>query len=398
MTRGVIWREIKDFPATVTFCTIWIVVFVALCADRLGEPAPQTWTSWLLTGVGGGHRFGDLSLRDIREGEIWRVITSTFVHYSLLHIVLNLIAMYQLGTLVESWYRPSLFVFIYALIASAGNLLAALAKAWAGSDPRVHSGGGSVVIIGLVGLGAVAGWRSGTKTGALLCRLMVVILVLTAILGLALPRYLDNWGHAGGAIAGALVGLGHRAFLRGVSRPWAWGAGVLSALVMLGCAAAQVLDDRLEAPARQEARLLQRRDELKRRARGLAVAARLARQGGDSKVILSLLDLAANELTESVPTELEALRTIAASARNRALSPSEVQALGTGIGAALREVRDESLANRRRLDQLRRTPSFLRMRRPQSTGPHASSKSAPWRGLPWWFRRARTKSAIEVTR
>ena len=63
-----------------------------------------SWTRLLVLGIGDGHRFGDLALQDLAHGEYWRLITSTFVHFSVLHLVLNLIAMYQLGTMVESWY------------------------------------------------------------------------------------------------------------------------------------------------------------------------------------------------------------------------------------------------------------------------------------------------------
>src|SRR5208337_3136282 len=179
----------------------------------------------------------------------------TFVHYSVIHVALNLLAFYLLGTLIESWYGTSQLVLIYALTGGLGNLISVFIRQSLGSGTLVHSGGGSVVIMGLIGLCAVAGWRSRTETGSDLGWQMTKALGLTALLGVAFPRYIDNWGHAGGALVGLLLGLLHRWFLRQYSRPAAWGMGIVSALVIAGCAIAQVSSDRREAPLRRDASL-----------------------------------------------------------------------------------------------------------------------------------------------
>ena len=56
--------------------------------------------------------------------------------------------------------------------------------------------------MGLLGLCAVAGWRSEDPDGKRLSRLMLIFIVLTAALGLIFPRFIDNWGHAGGLRGG----------------------------------------------------------------------------------------------------------------------------------------------------------------------------------------------------
>ena len=71
------------------------------------EPSPSLW-KFLVQGIGdvhrfgemtAGHRFGDMTVTGLRSGEIWRLITCNFVHYSVAHIALNLLAFYLLGTL-----------------------------------------------------------------------------------------------------------------------------------------------------------------------------------------------------------------------------------------------------------------------------------------------------------
>jgi rhomboid protease GluP len=252
MTLRGIAREFKDFPATMVFCMLWIVVFAAMLHTRFAAGDPTPWKELLLVGIGDGHRFGDLALPDIGRGEIWRLVTSTFVHYSVAHIALNLLAMYQLGTLVESWYGSHQFVLIYALTGGVGNLISVAIRRCNGSGLSVHSGGGSTVIMGLVGLCAVAGWRSRSELGVMLGRQMVFFMFLTALLGVVFTHYIDNWGHLGGALVGAVLGLAHPVFNRCAFRPSAWGPGVLAGIVIVICGVAQVCDDRWEAPIRQK--------------------------------------------------------------------------------------------------------------------------------------------------
>ncbi len=211
--RGVV-QEVRDFPATFAFCLLWVIVFGGFMGTQISSGAHPSWQKWLFFGIGNGHRFGDLTLEDLGAYEYWRLITSTFIHFSLIHLVLNTAAMYQIGTLVESWYGTPQSIFIYGVTGGVGNLISALIRYEIGSNPHIHSGGGSVVIMGLVGLCAVAGLRSKTPMGLSLGRLMLFFIVVTAAIGIALPQYIDNWGHTGGALVGAVLGFMHRGLLR----------------------------------------------------------------------------------------------------------------------------------------------------------------------------------------
>ncbi|WP_406695699.1 rhomboid family intramembrane serine protease [Singulisphaera sp. Ch08] len=246
----VLLEDAKDFPATMFLGTVWVIVFGLMIAFRLMSTAPLPSLQTLLLGnIGGAHSFGDLSLNELYRGEIWRVVTCTFVHYNLLHLGMNLYGLYQLGSLVESWYGAGQFLAIYLVIGGGGNVVSALLRHAQGMEPRMHSGGGSTVVLGLVALCAVMGWRARSRIGDHLRGQMVGILVFTAILGQLHPM-IDNWGHAGGALVGALVGFMHRILIRTADRPVAWWAGLLASVVMLLCGAAQWRDSRVEASYR----------------------------------------------------------------------------------------------------------------------------------------------------
>jgi rhomboid protease GluP len=355
-------RECREFPATISICLIWIAVFAAMAANQLADGPQLSWTQWVFSGISTsvGHRFGGLTLLEVSHGEVWRLVTCTFVHYSILHIGLNLLAMYQLGTLVESWYGSPQLVFIYGVVAGFGNLIALVVRSSSGWGPRVQSGGGSVVIMGLVGLCAIVGWRLRSRIGNVLFRVMVVFLVVTGLLGIALPRYIDNWGHAGGAIVGALLGFGHFAFVRAVSKPRAWGAGVLTGVTIALCGAACVLADRRETPGRLEAQAVHRVVELERLLRGLELARRAVAQDGDVPQLRSILALLDTDLDRTTRDGVRRLRRLLEGSGFQMGTSAERKQFQDQLAGLLDHVHREYRAERRKLVQIRATPGYRR--------------------------------------
>lgn len=250
MLRSLV-REIRSYPATTALCCLWVLVYGSMVATSIAQDESLSLRQWLL-GTSNGDRFGSMKLDELMHGEVWRSLTSTFVHYGIVHLAMNLFGMYQLGCLIESWYGRAQFLAIYVTIGVGGNLLSGLFRYLAGSDPYVRSAGGSTVVLGLVALCAVVGWRSKTRVGDYLRGQMVKVLLLTALLGL-MP-IIDNWGHAGGALVGAAIGFGHRFLIRNMARPSARWAGGIATVLIVGCGVAQYLADRAQAPTRAEQR------------------------------------------------------------------------------------------------------------------------------------------------
>lgn len=342
MTLRTLTREIRDYPATACFSLIWILVFVAMLVVRMREQPPPGLWRFLVLGIGDGHRFGDLTLRDLGHGEVWRLITCTFVHYSLIHIALNVLAFYLLGTLVESWYGAPQFILIYGLTGGLGNLVSAGIRYGIGSGANVHSGGGSVVIMGLIGLCAVMGWRSRTPMGSDLGWQMFKALGLTGLLGIAFPRYIDNWGHAGGALVGCFLGLLHHWFLRQYSRPAAWGMGIVTTLVIAGCALAQVNADRREAPLRRDTTLRMELNAREVAYHNLRAAPKLLDEKADHRVLVSGLDAIAGVLDRGATrADYRRLHELAAAAVTRVLSEAEKDEFKQRAAALSAQIRGE---------------------------------------------------------
>ncbi len=236
-------REFTTFPATTAIGLLWIVVYVAMSAVQVVPPVQESW-------LGGGissttaHFFGDLTSAELYRGQVWRVVTATFVHYGLLHLVVNLVSLFLLGRWVEDWYGTGRFVALYVVLGGLGNTLAGLSRPFlptiAGRDPWLnHSGGGSTAIFGLVTLLGVGAWRSKTRFGDYAKGIILFQLVVNGALAWFLRKSLDHYGHAGGAIVGALVGLADHVLSQNPEGPGSRLAGRVGALILLCCALAQ---------------------------------------------------------------------------------------------------------------------------------------------------------------
>jgi rhomboid protease GluP len=346
-------REFRDYPATFCFCLAWVIIFFGMTYHHLASGAPLPASRWLFLGFGGGEPFGDLTLTNLSRGQIWRLITCNFIHYSLVHLGLNLLAMYQLGSLIESWYGSYQLVFIYGLTGGVGNLISALARHWARSNSEVHSAGGSVAIMGMVGLCAVAGWRSGNEDGRRLGRLMLIFIGLTAALGAFFPRFIDNWGHAGGLIVGLAIGFAHRSLCGRMGSPAAWGAGVLTGLVIAGSASAQFVAERREAPARLERSLVRRSSYLARATGELGWLRRPDPPRAHIVAASKWLEVLDELLDNTARADSRALRPLVAAALQRPLNADERREFDEHLTRLLRLMRERYEDDRRQLREMR---------------------------------------------
>ncbi|MEY2740201.1 MAG: hypothetical protein RL283_303 [Actinomycetota bacterium] len=129
-------------------------------------------------------------------GEWWRLVTCGFVHFGILHLGMNMLLAWQLGTLLEPGLGPWRYGMLYAaslLGGSAGALLL---------SPDAITGGASGAVFGLMAA-AVVGlrergvnpWRTG----------LGLTFAINLAFTLAIPG-VSVGGHLGGALAGAVVG------------------------------------------------------------------------------------------------------------------------------------------------------------------------------------------------
>ncbi len=69
-------------------------------------------------------RLRNNGLKDIEHGEIWRLVTPIFLHFTILHLVFNVMAFSALGTLIEirrGSLRLAAMVLMLAIVSNAGE-------------------------------------------------------------------------------------------------------------------------------------------------------------------------------------------------------------------------------------------------------------------------------------
>lgn len=135
----------------------------------------------------------------IQAGQIWRFLTSVFVHIGLIHLLFNLYALWVLGPLSERIFGHQRFFIIYILSGIGGSICSFI------FTPAL-SAGASGAIFGLVGALLYYSikrpylWKSGLGIN-----LILVVLVNFGI-GLVQPG-IDNFAHLGGLLTGTFTSI-----------------------------------------------------------------------------------------------------------------------------------------------------------------------------------------------
>jgi membrane associated rhomboid family serine protease len=179
-----------------THLIIALNVLIYLAMLKFGQvDGSYAFTNLTLLHFGAG--FGPL----VQDGEWWRLVTSTFIHITPIHIGMNMIALYQVGVVLEPHYGRVRYALLY-LAAGLGGSLASLAWNW---NHPVVSAGASGAISGLIAAGAVSGHMLiGLSKDAKRFRdSMVRWLVLIVAYGLF--AHVDAAAHGGGMAVGAGV-------------------------------------------------------------------------------------------------------------------------------------------------------------------------------------------------
>jgi membrane associated rhomboid family serine protease len=171
-----------------------------LTLGLIATVALVTAVQFLVPGVGASVALAGLVKPAVRAGEWWRLLSSSYLHGSALHLCSNLSALVVLGEMVEIYDRRARLPLVYLAAVIGGGL----ASTWLIAAPAVGASGG---IIGLAGYLLVVGLRQPPGATRLLRERIVSILASTALTGAIGFFFIDNAAHVGGALTGALVGL-----------------------------------------------------------------------------------------------------------------------------------------------------------------------------------------------
>ena len=154
--------------------------------------------------------YGTVGALIAEQGEWWRIVTGTFLHADLRHLVFNMALLYLLGRRLERFVGPSLLSGVYVtslLGGSAGALLTLPAAYVVGASgvvllPSAFVVGASGAVYGLMGAAYVveylrggSPWRDGLGS----------LIIINVVFSFLVPG-ISIGGHLGGLAAGVLAG------------------------------------------------------------------------------------------------------------------------------------------------------------------------------------------------
>ncbi len=136
------------------------------------------------------------------EGQYWRLLSAMFLHGDALHLLMNLIALFQLGSLYELMFGTKRFTIIYFVT----GIIASLTSMFISGGPSVGASGAVFGIMGafIFSIRRSPRWRHERAAKGIVSQLIFWVVANIAI-ALKVPQ-IDLAAHMGGLVAGLILG------------------------------------------------------------------------------------------------------------------------------------------------------------------------------------------------
>lgn len=167
----------------------------------------------------------DPTAHGIAAGEVYRLFTAMFIQYGILHLLMNMWALWILGRSLEAVLGPLRFAVLYVIAGLGGNV-----AVYVFSAPNAATAGASGAIFGLFAALFVIMRKLGRDTSA-----VIPILVINLVFTFAVPG-ISIAGHLGGMVIGGIVAL-ILAYAPRNARTAVQAAGCTAVVILLAVAA-----------------------------------------------------------------------------------------------------------------------------------------------------------------
>ena len=158
----------------------------------------------------------------VANGELYRLLTSTFLHSGITHLLFNMFALFVVGPPLEIWLGRVRFGLLYVLSALGGSVLVYLF-----SPLNAPTLGASGAVFGLFAATFVVGKKVNVDI-----RWVVIMIVINLVITFTVPSI--SWqGHVGGLLTGGLVAVAY-AYARDRNRVGVQAGATLIMLVLFG--------------------------------------------------------------------------------------------------------------------------------------------------------------------
>jgi rhomboid protease GluP len=187
--RSVAARPVITLALLIINCAVFACTVLA--GAGLLNPDGEILVQW-------GTNFGPLTL----NGQWWRLFTSMFLHFGLIHLAFNMWALWNLGLLTERLFGSAYFLVLYIFAGVCGSLLSLY---W---HPDLNSAGASGAIFGVMGglLAFVLNPTTRVPASVAAAQRNTALIFIAYNLFFGLHAGIDNAAHIGGLIGGFAMG------------------------------------------------------------------------------------------------------------------------------------------------------------------------------------------------
>lgn len=133
----------------------------------------------------------------VQAGEWYRLFSSMFIHAGVLHLMLNMYALYIIGGQMESYLGKIRYIIVYILSGLVGNLFSLIFT-------NSVTVGASGAIFGLLGSLLYFGYHYRLILGNSLRHEVIPVILANLLIGLMIPG-VDIWAHIGGLVGGVFA-------------------------------------------------------------------------------------------------------------------------------------------------------------------------------------------------
>jgi membrane associated rhomboid family serine protease len=158
--------------------------------DKLGVIGQQTFVSRATGAIVSQVPYG------VADGEYYRLFTAMFMHYGLIHLAVNMYALWLLGRPLEAMLGPARFTALYIVCGLGGSVGSYVFQ------PDALSAGASTAIFGLFGALFMLLHKLGRNASAVLPIIIINVIFTLTVPGISIS------GHFGGLATGFIVGAG----------------------------------------------------------------------------------------------------------------------------------------------------------------------------------------------
>jgi membrane associated rhomboid family serine protease/antitoxin component YwqK of YwqJK toxin-antitoxin module len=191
----------SKYPVTIILVVVNCIVFLALAFQQ--RSVFMSTSADVLAILDAGANLNPYTI----GGEYWRIFSCMFLHFGVVHLAVNMFALWGLGRFIEPGIGSTRFILLYLICGVAASLSSLFFNVY------VISAGASGAIFGLYGFQLAAQFIGNLRDKEVLKSVLINFVIFVVINGvIAGSVNVDISAHIGGAVAGLLIAIAQMQF------------------------------------------------------------------------------------------------------------------------------------------------------------------------------------------